>query len=127
MIGSGTEGNDDPLPIYAVRLAEQAVRDLDAAFVWLADRTDVENAVEWRRGFYREAATLATLPRRCPLAPEEFIREVRQFLYRKSGAGTSTAHRVLFTIRGEDGKDAEGIRVVIEHVRHASARPLTPK
>jgi plasmid stabilization system protein ParE len=69
-------------------------------------------AEAWLDGVLAAIDTLTSLPRRCPLAPEndEFDVEVRQLLYGE--------HRILFTV--ED----DVVRVL--HVLHGARRFLTP-
>lgn len=119
-----SNADENELPqTYAVRLTEHAQRDVDLATLHFADTASAEVAVEWREGFYDELAVLATFPRRFPLAPEKFRGEVRQMPYRRTGSGT--AHRVLFTIVGEEAISPDAPTVRILHVRHSAARPLT--
>lgn len=66
---------------------------------------------------------LATMPRRCPVVPERFQREMRQLLYQRPGS--QVKYRILFTITGEQESSPEPPTVTVFHVRHASARPIT--
>jgi plasmid stabilization system protein ParE len=117
----------DPLPdevaTYVLRIHERAVRDIDACVVRLAELASEEAAVAWRNGFREAISRLATNPRRCPLAPEAFRREVRQLVFGRTGR--KITHRILFTISGERPDSADPPSVVILHVRHAAARPIT--
>ena len=60
------------------------------------------------QGLHEAIASLARLPKRCPLAPENksFPSEVRQLLYGRR----QYRYRILFTIEGDT--------VVILHIRH---------
>ena len=117
-------GPSDNAPVaYVVRLRERATRDINAAYVRMAEEVSDAVADAWREGLYEALATLATMPRRCPLVPERFSREVRQRLYQRSGS--QIKHRILFIITGEETGSLEPPTVRVIHVRHASARPIT--
>lgn len=99
---------------YEVTLHPDAEKELKAAHAWLAERSLVA-AERWRQGLLRKAATLASFPERCPLAPEsEKLGEpVRQLLCGRRGA---SRYRLLFVV--EQG------RVVVLHIRHGAQRYL---
>lgn len=118
-----SEPDTDPPISYVIRLRERAVRDINTAYVRFAEVVSEAVANEWRDGLTEAIAGLAISPRRYPLAPERFRREVRQFLYRRSGS--QVAYRVLFTILGEEAQSPDPPTVIILHVRHASARSVT--
>jgi plasmid stabilization system protein ParE len=122
MSSAGNDRSEQPR-IYAVRTTERARRDLDAATIHFAETASPEIAAAWREEILDAFASLATLPRRCSLAPERFRGEVRHLVYRRPGS--RTAYRVLFTITGEEVDSLEAPTVTIFHVRHASARPIT--
>ena len=109
--------------VYAVRLTLEARTNLDAAFVRLATLSNEEVARAWRDGLLDALASLATLPERCPIAPESVLfpnGPVRQLLYqRRRGAPT---HRLLFTIH-DGAADAPFVR--IQHIRHGAQGPVT--
>lgn len=121
MSNAHNEGED--LPIYAIRITEHARRDIDAATIHFADTASPEIAVAWREELYTVIASLATFPRRCPFPPEQFRREVRQMQYRRTGS--QVTYRVLFRIDGEEVASLDPPTVIILHIRHGSARPLT--
>ena len=120
MSGAGKYA-DQPLT-YALRLHERAVRDINAAFVRFSELGSFDVADQWRDELREAISSLATNPRRCPLAPERFRREVRQLVYRRRGS--RTAYRILFTITGEQAESEDAPTVTILHIRHASARPI---
>ena len=120
---SRKDAESEELRVYAVRFQERAIRDLNAAYVEMAERVSLDAANVWRNGLSESIAGLATLPRRCPFAPEKFKREVRRLLYRR--AGNNAAFYVLFTITGEQENALDPPTVTLLHIRHASARPLT--
>ena len=107
---------------YALRLHERALRDAEEAFAYLSTAALMEIAEEWQQGLADAIASLATYPRRCPLASEQFRREVRHLLYRRPGS--SVTHRILFTITGDEPDALEGPAVTVLHIRHANARPI---
>ena len=113
----------EELPVYAIRITERAQRDINAATVHFGDTASPEIGAAWRTGLYEAISSLATLPRRCPVAPERFRSEVRQMQYRR--AGSHVAYRILFRIEGEEANALDPPTVIIMHIRHASARPLT--
>ncbi len=99
---------------YRVLLTPTAQADADAAYEWLAKRTD--RAVDWFNGLADSIESLSQLPARCKLAMEsaEFDEPVRQRLYGKS----PNVYRILFIIRSDV--------VHVLHVRHAARRTLLP-
>ena len=116
--------NEEPLQIYAIRILPQAKRDIDNATMRMAEINGDAIALDWYENLYLVTMTLATLPRRCPIAPEDafFKRQVRQLQYRRTG--DSPAYRILFTIT-EGSNDAPTVSVI--HVRHAARKPMTRK
>ena len=117
------ESDANRIEIYALRLKERAVRDMDSAYIRFAELVSPEVADQWRDGLQNAIAGLAYNPRRHSLAPENFQREVRQIVYRRSGS--KVAYRILFTITGELEGSQDAPTVTILHVRHASSRPMT--
>ena len=108
---------------YALRLHERATRDINTIYVWLAENISLDNANQWRTGLRENIAGLAEFPRRCPLAPERFRREVRQLWYHRSGSRYN--YRILFLIIGEEPDAQDAPKIIISRVLHTSARPLT--
>ena len=115
----------EAMPVFAVRIGERALRDIDAAYVRFAEIASEAIAHEWRVSLLDAIGGLATLPRRFPVASETFRQETRQMLYRR--AHHSAAYRVLFGMRGEQADAQDAPTDVILHVRHAASRPLTRK
>ncbi len=110
---------------YSIRFTERAQRDIDSATLRLAETSSPMLAVEWREGLYLALESLALFPRRCPIAPEKFNFEVRQTLHRRSKS--TSAYRILFTLKGEGENSLDSPTVFILHIRHASSRPVTRK
>ena len=109
--------------VYVIRAREQASRDANAALVYLAKTASEKIAVEWNEGLRAKFATLATMPRRYAVAPERFRLKVHRALYRR--AANSVAYWIYFTMEGEEPEAPDGPTVVIRHIRHAAAKPLT--
>lgn len=96
---------------YEVVIVDQAAAEIRAAYEWLIDEAPLE-ADTWYDGLLEAIDTLAEMPKRCPLAPENdhVPEEIRQLLHgRRQGR-----YRILFTI--------ERRMVAILHVRHAARR-----
>ena len=98
---------------FRVRTSARAKRDLDEILGWLLSRGAGLAGLRWFEGLRDALLSLANLPERCPLAPENrnFPTEVRQLLYGRTGH----RYRVLFTIKRDT--------VVILHIRHGHRRP----
>jgi len=95
---------------YAVVIQPPAAEEIDAAFLYIAEHSSPDTAVNWFNNLETRLETLATMPRRCSFAPEDeyFAEEIRNLLVEP--------YRVLFTIR-------KGT-VHILHVRHMARRTL---
>ena len=120
------QDDDEKKPvIYALRLQERAIRDINIAFVRFAETVDPDIARQWRKGVREAISGLSANPRRYPLVPEKFQGEVRHILYRRTGS--SSAYRIVFSITGEEADSDDAPTVSIIHVRHAAARPMTRK
>ena len=87
---------------YRVELADQADAELDAAYLFLLQKSP-DSAIRWYLGAEAAIRSLSTFPRRCSLARESASypdQEVRQLLY---GTGRS-AYRILFVIFDDDAE-----------------------
>lgn len=84
------------------------------AFRWIADRSP-EAAARWYTGLERAIATLATHPKRHPIAEDDSEQlgvPLRQMLYgRRRGR-----YRLLFSVEGDI--------VFLHHVRHSARGPI---
>lgn len=120
---NSSNASEEELPVYAVRTREYALRDINAEIVRLAELSSEVTALEWYEELEEAIGGLATLPRRCPRAPEPFHLEMRQLLYQRPGSRIK--HRVFFSITDEEVGSPEPPTVWIYHVRHGAARPLT--
>lgn len=98
---------------FRVEIAEEAQRDAERILDWLIAEQAGEAGWRWFEGLEKAIATLADLPTRCPLAPENAASpfEVRHLLY----GHKPHVYRVLFTIDGDT--------VVILHIWHGRRRP----
>jgi plasmid stabilization system protein ParE len=81
---------------------------------WLISEHAGDAALRWYETLRQEIESLATMPRRCPLAPENALSpfEVRHFLY----ARRPNIYRVLFSIEQDT--------VYVLHIRHGRRLPL---
>jgi plasmid stabilization system protein ParE len=93
---------------FTVIIQPQAEAEIDEAYLHIAAAASPGTAIRWFNKMEAAIATLARMPRRCPLALEDefFEEEIRQLLL--------APYRVLFTIRERS--------VHILHVRHMSRR-----
>ena len=103
---------------YRVVILAAAEREMEEAFLWIAQATPVR-AGAWLRRLRAAIDTLRTHPRRCPLAPENafFAEEVRQLLYGRR----RRVYRVLFEVRDDEQT------VIILHVLHGARDYLRPE
>jgi plasmid stabilization system protein ParE len=87
---------------------------LDVILEWLLAQEAGDAGLRWFRKLKESIDSLAEMPERCMLAPEnaEFPFEVRQLLY----GHKPHQYRVLFTIEAET--------VVVLHIRHGRRRRL---
>ena len=81
---------------YSVIITQQALDELDAAFLWLLQQTE-QHAPAWYNRVLDAINSLEQLPTRCPLAPEN---ENQDEQVRHLIVGDRThAYRIIFTIR----------------------------
>ena len=107
---------------YVIRLTERALRDIDAAYLWVAEATSLDLADAWLSELELTLAGLSQFPRRYPEVKERFRLSVRQVIYRRQES--RIAHRILFTLLNEESEeDAPTVRIL--HLRHTSRRSLT--
>ncbi len=101
---------------YRVVIEPPAEAELEEAYRWIA-REAPQAAARWYNGLVEAINSLASLPERCPLAPETdaFDEDIRQLLYGKR----RYKYRILFTIVGR--------RVHVLHIRHGARRYLEGK
>ncbi len=107
---------------YAIRYRRRAQTEAEELLVSLAERTDLDQAISWHLGLQNALATLATFPKRLPIADESrfFQNEVRVLLYRQTSKGT--AYRIFYTIV-ESEEDAPYVYIL--HIRHGARKPIT--
>jgi plasmid stabilization system protein ParE len=102
---------------FRVVITRRALREIDAALEWLAERSPPA-AARWHRRLLDAIDSLESNPERCSLAPESDWfpgGEIRQLLYGKRGG----VYRILFEVRGDT--------VVILRVRHQAQDLLPPE
>lgn len=99
---------------FHVELSDQAQRDIGAIYDWLRSEQAGNAGERWFVAFRAAITSLASLPSRCPLAPEnrDSPVEVRQLLYGER----PHVYRILFAI--------EGTVVQVLHIRHGRRRPM---
>ena len=98
---------------YRVIITPSAERDIEQAYLWIAER-DEDAAARWFNRLLDVVNTLETFPERCPVAPESVMLgvEIRQILHGKR----QHKYRVLFNVRGKT--------VNVLHVRHGARLPM---
>jgi len=98
--------------VFSVDLSEQAQRDIAAIYDWLLAEHAGDAGQRWFVALRAAITSLATLPLRCPLAPEnqDSPVEVRQLLY----GNRPHVYRILFAV--------EGTTVQVLHIRHGRRR-----
>jgi len=102
---------------YLVEFAARAVRDLEELYV---EKNVAESmaAARWYNGLEEAVYALASLPQRCPVAPEarRLKRTLRHLLYGKK----PHIYRVIYEVD-------EGRRIVwVLTIRHGARRKLKP-
>jgi len=124
MMGSEEEEEGEP-PVYAVRLSEPAAAQAEAAFERLIETVSLDAAEDWQEGLRAAWASLATLPQRCAVAPENPLFQakhpglpLRVLLYRRG----RSAWRLLFTAHA--ATDDEPPLVRVHQIRHGAQKPL---
>ncbi len=113
----------DESPVYAVRLAVAAGRELRQEHSRLAGTSGLETADSWRTGLMEKIRTLGTLPARCAAAPEDdYFADavIHQLLYRYKRGPT---WRILFTVHEADENDPPTVKV--QHIRHGAQAAMT--
>src|SRR5438128_2218851 len=100
---------------HSVHITAWALREIDEALEWLAERSRPA-AARWHERLMKAVDSLASNPERCELAPEsEWYRaEIRQLLHGKRRG----VYRILFEVRGDT--------VYILRVRHSAQALLEP-
>jgi plasmid stabilization system protein ParE len=100
---------------FRVELSGQAQHDIAAVYDWLRSQQAGDAGERWFVALRAAVASLANLPSRCPLAPEnrDSPVEVRQLLYGRR----PHVYRVLFSVAGDV--------VHVLHIRHGRRRPVS--
>ena len=101
---------------YRVEITRLALREIERALEWLAERSP-EAAARWHRQLLDSVGRLETNPERCPLAPEsEWYAggQLRQLLHGKRQG----VYRILFEVRGTT--------VYVLRIRHGAQDLLSP-
>ncbi len=111
------------LRVYAVRLAVSAGREIAEEHGRLTSQISPKTANDWRSGLLDSVRTLATLPERCAVAPEDNLFQgdtIRQLLRRHKSGPT---WRILFVVHEADENDPALVKV--HHIRHGAQAPMT--
>jgi plasmid stabilization system protein ParE len=101
---------------FRVEITENAERRRPGGILeWLISQQAGEAGLRWFQGLEKAIASLAALPGRCPLAPENepFPFEVRQLLYGRR----PHVYRVMFKVESET--------VYILHIWHGRRKPIS--
>ena len=101
--------------VLITRRAESEM--LDAARWWATERS-IDEAKQWLAELEKKVQSLAELPKRCPLAPEngQFPFELRELHY---GLTSRATHRPVFTIMDD--------LVLVLTIRHGARDQLDPE
>jgi len=93
---------------FRVEISAEAELDAISILEWLISQHAGDAGLRWFMAMEEAIASLANLPARCTVAPENarFPGEVRQLLYGRK----PHVYRILFTIRGDT--------VHVLHIRH---------
>ena len=99
---------------FRVEIAPQALKDLDAAYLFIKKESP-ENAARWLLAITDKILSLKKLPARCPRAPEsdDVGQEIRVLLHGKR----LRAYKIFFSIHSDGA-------VRVFHVRHGAMRRL---
>ena len=102
---------------FRVSISREAEHDGVGILEWLVSQHAGEAGLRWLEGLEAAIASLAEMPERCPVAPEnkEFSFEVRNLFYGLK----PHIYRILFTVEGDT--------VHILHIRHGRRERLTPQ
>jgi len=81
---------------YRVTIERSAQADIEESYQWGVAHWGKERADEWVRHLRGSCRKLATMPQRCPIAPEddEFFETIRHLV--------TGRYRVLFTVTGNE-------------------------
>ena len=101
---------------YHVEFSVRALHDLDVLY-FEKNVAESQAASRWFNGLQDAIDSLATLPNRCPIAPEgrNMKRELRQLLYGKK----PHVYRIIYQV------DKTKQMVKVFHIRHGARQPLT--
>ncbi len=119
--------DEERLTVYAVRPSSHAADQIQAEHQRLQQRSGFDVADAWEDALMDAVASLATLPERCPIAPENdlFQRakpgQTLRVLIHKQTHG-STAWRILFRIPSPNTADPPTVRVL--RVLYGSQLPM---
>lgn len=110
--------------VYAVRLSAPFTQVLVSEHTRLETINGPDAADQWVAGLMETVRSLATLPERCVVAPEDRLlggATVRQIVYGRRRGGP--AWRILFTVQEADENDPPMVWVQV--LRHGAQGPMT--
>ncbi|MGH9616844.1 MAG: type II toxin-antitoxin system RelE/ParE family toxin [Acidobacteriaceae bacterium] len=96
---------------FKVEITKTALADAEGYFCFVRDEShDLLAAERWWNGLVDRILSLESLPRRCPVIPEQnfFADEVRHLVY--------ASHRIIFRI--------DDNTVTVLRIYHGARRPL---
>lgn len=105
-----------------MRLHRQAAADIEDAYNQIAGFSGTDYADDWQDSLRDVVASLATLPRRYPLADENDLFQNAVWVCPYRFRTSRIVHRVLYEIVVDD---QDGPFVHILHIRHAARKPMT--
>jgi len=97
---------------YKIVILPDAEQNLETSYLYIKEDSP-KNTLNWYQEIYTKIQTLASLPLRCPLAPENhyFEEEVRHLIVKN--------YRILFTVNNDI--------VYILHARHGYQQWVNPQ
>lgn len=120
--------NDDEPTVYSVRPSDRAAAQIEAEHKRQEERLGFTKADAWEDALMDAVASLATYPKRRPVALENGIfqkvspgQTLRQLIFKPTRG--SAGWRILFTIHEADENDPPTIRV--QRILHGAQAPMT--
>ena len=121
---------DNDLVVYAVRIAPAASAQTASERQRQITVFGADLAEAWRQGLLSSIASLATLPLRCQVAPEDPLYQevypgpsLRVLPYQRGRRGRGAVWRILFTAYPATANDPPMVRV--EAILPGAQAPLT--
>ena len=119
--------DDDDLLVYALRVAPAASAQVVAEYDRLVEESSTKAAEDWRMGLLQAVSSIATLPLRCRVAPEDPVYQearpgppLRVLPYRR---GRGPVWRILFC--AEPATEDDPPTVYVRQILHGAQAPMT--